>query len=182
MRAGSPWRALVAAAALAGLVAATPVLAQSHQPIPEQSAAAEILASAYFEAVDGGDHPGVYRLYSQALRARLSEADSADLMAADRAALGALRSRERFGETWYENPPGVPAGVYAAFDYRSTYDQADLHCSYLILHQPPGGAFAVTRYEAGFIDREGVEAIRQRHGEGGLAMAWSAVNLNCPDG
>lgn len=52
--------------------------------------------------------------------------------------------------TWYADPDGLPAGLYAAVDFRGRSEQVPVVCGYLILRLIDQGP-AITRLEIGTI-------------------------------
>ncbi len=58
-------------------------------------------------------------------------------------------ARKIVNVTWYVDPPGVPAGVYAAADFEGTSSMLAVHCGYVALLRQSNGEFLVTRTEEG---------------------------------
>ncbi|HEY7670946.1 MAG TPA: DUF4019 domain-containing protein [Gammaproteobacteria bacterium] len=75
--------------------------------------------------------------------------------------------------TLYDNPPGAPQpGLYVAADFNNEYEEAPIHCGYLMWLRIEEGAFRIVREESGHVTSEQLlsmpdnqlSTIRQRFG------------------
>jgi hypothetical protein len=53
--------------------------------------------------------------------------------------------------TWYIDPPGVEAGVYAAADFDGRSSRMAIHCGYVAMKRQASGTYLVVRIEEGYL-------------------------------
>lgn len=60
--------------------------------------------------------------------------------------------------SWYPDPAGQPAGLYAAFDFRSDRKDGTMDCGYVVVHRSaPGSDFTVVRTDASEVPPDLIE-------------------------
>lgn len=60
--------------------------------------------------------------------------------------------------SWYLDPAGQPAGLYAAFDFRGDRPDGTMDCGYVAVHRAkPGDAFTVVRVDTSEVPRDLLE-------------------------
>lgn len=104
-------------------------------------------AKRYFAAKEGKRYQEAYALMSPTQKKIISfdqfQSDSArfNRTAGD----GTGRVIKKI--TWYRNPPGAPAGIYAAVDYEGSFANLLIHCGYVAWMEQADGAFLLVREE-----------------------------------
>jgi Protein of unknown function (DUF4019) len=61
--------------------------------------------------------------------------------------------------TWYVDPPGVQAGVYAAADFGGRSSGLAIHCGYVALKRQPAGSYRIARLEEGRITSDNAKGL-----------------------
>lgn len=60
--------------------------------------------------------------------------------------------------SWYPNPAGQPAGLYAAFDFRGDRKDGTMDCGYVVVHRSdPASAFTVVRIDTSEVPPDLIE-------------------------
>ncbi|ALJ13780.1 hypothetical protein [Sphingopyxis macrogoltabida] len=60
--------------------------------------------------------------------------------------------------SWYPDPAGQPAGLYAAFDFRGDRKDGTMDCGYVVVHRSaPGSDFIVVRTDASEVPPDLIE-------------------------
>ncbi|WP_411341521.1 hypothetical protein V6U71_06725 [Sphingopyxis sp. J-6] len=60
--------------------------------------------------------------------------------------------------SWYPDPAGQPAGLYAAFDFRGDRKDGTMDCGYVVVHRSaPGSDFTVVRTDASEVPPDLIE-------------------------
>jgi hypothetical protein len=60
--------------------------------------------------------------------------------------------------SWYPDPPGQPAGLYAAFDFRGDRPDGTMDCGYVVVHRAkPGDGFTVVRIDTSEVPPDLIE-------------------------
>ena len=60
--------------------------------------------------------------------------------------------------SWYLDPPGQPAGLYAAFDFRGDRKDGTMDCGYVVVHRvEPGAGWTVVRTDTSEVPRDLIE-------------------------
>jgi len=60
--------------------------------------------------------------------------------------------------SWYPDPAGQPAGLYAAFDFRGDRADGTMDCGYVVVHRAkPGDGFTVVRIDTSEVPPQLVE-------------------------
>lgn len=166
-------RALIAGAALiAGIpaaFAAPPVLAPeverevvapegvSFQPSPYDEEGAIDRFAEYTLALEKRDFAAAYamlRLSFQASNPRLEW----EMNLRKRAVLWADGKIRPLRLSWYLDPAGQPAGLYAAFDFRGDRKDGTMDCGYVVVHRAaPDAGWTVVRTDTSEVPPELIE-------------------------
>ncbi|WP_374526364.1 hypothetical protein [Sphingopyxis sp.] len=164
--------AVLAAALLAGVQAsagAPPTLAPeieretiapegvAFKPAPADEEGAIDRFAEYAKALARRDFAAAYamlRLSFQASNPRLEW----EMNMRKRAALWADGQIRILRLSWYPDPPGQPAGLYAAFDFRGDRTDGTMDCGYVVVHRAdPLSAFTVVRIDTSEVPPELIE-------------------------
>ena len=166
-------RALLAAAGLIAAIpaafAAPPTLAPeveraivapgnaSFQPSPSDEEGAVDRFAQYTLALEKRDFAAAYamlRLSFQASNPRLEW----EMNHRKRAALWADGTIRVLRLSWYLDPAGQPAGLYAAFDFRGDRKDGTMDCGYIVVHRAqPNAGWTVVRTDTSEVPPELIE-------------------------
>ena len=122
----------------------------------DERAAMERFA-AYTMALAKRDYASAYamlRLSFQAANPRLEW----EMNLRKRAVLWADGTLRVLRLSWYADPAGQPAGLYAAFDFRGDRADGTMDCGYVVVHRAaPGAAWSVVRTDTSEVPPELIE-------------------------
>jgi hypothetical protein len=119
-------------------------------PSAEQQKEVERLTRSYFSFKDGENYRAAY-----ALLATTQSFDEWQAMAKSfNRQAGTVRSRKIAKVTWYNNSPQGPAGIFAAVDFMSEFENLSLHCGYVVWRLAADGSFQQIREEQNSITHE----------------------------
>ncbi|MGV3730467.1 MAG: hypothetical protein ACO1NN_06865 [Sphingopyxis sp.] len=122
----------------------------------DERAAMERFA-AYTMALAKRDYASAYamlRLSFQAANPRLEW----EMNLRKRAVLWADGTLRVLRLSWYADPAGQPAGLYAAFDFRGDRADGTMDCGYVVVHRTaPGAAWTVVRTDTSEVPPELIE-------------------------
>lgn len=158
-----PWLALILSVGLLSAANGSPAAAAGHAALGPDTERLVSPATSDFHATEEDEARAMGRIvdFTKALAARDFAAAYAMLrlsMQASTPRLGwEMNLRKRDGLwadgtirilrlTWYPDPAGQPAGLYAAFDFRGDRPDGTMDCGYLVVHQArPGSAYSIVR-------------------------------------
>lgn len=127
------------------------------QPSPADEKAASDRFAAYVMALAKRDYAAAYamlRLSFQASNPRLEW----EMALRKRQTLWADGTLRILRLSWYRDPAGQPAGLYAAFDFRGDRADGTMDCGYVVVHQAAAGAdFTVVRTDTSEVPGELIE-------------------------
>lgn len=166
-------RALIAAAALAACIppvsAAPPTLApevereivspegRDFEPTAADEEGAIDRFAEYTLALERRDFAAAYamlRLSFQASNPRLEW----EMNLRKRATLWADGQIRPLRLSWYLDPEGQPAGLYAAFDFRGDRKDGTMDCGYVVVHRAePGAGWTVVRTDTSEVPPDLIE-------------------------
>lgn len=156
-----------------------PAAAQTQIPLKAPSPADEAIVRArtldYLSAKDRGDFDIAHAMFTMTMQAMMTQKSWRTPRATFNARAGLPSRREVVRITWYDNPPGLSPGRYAAADYRASYRSAAFYCGYLSWLQEPDGSYRIVREEEGLSAPK--EAGKVAPGE----MAAMRLQLGCRD-
>lgn len=113
--------------------------------------------AAYTMALAKRDYDAAYamlRLSFQASNPRLEW----EMNLRKRSALWADGQIRLLRVSWYPDPAGQPAGLYAAFDFRGDRKDGTIDCGYVVVHRAaPGSDFSVVRTDASEVPPDLIE-------------------------
>lgn len=113
--------------------------------------------AAYTMALAKRDYEAAYamlRLSFQASNPRLEW----EMNLRKRAAVWADGQIRLLRVSWYPDPAGQPAGLYAAFDFRGDRKDGTMDCGYVVVHRAaPGSDFTVVRTDASEVPPDLIE-------------------------
>jgi Protein of unknown function (DUF4019) len=133
------------------LLAVTSASAQQSPPLLSNPREAEAIdfAVTWLRMIEEGDDGRSFELLAPTFQRNLTRASWKSALEETKAQLGRQISQKLRRVVWYENPPNAPLpGTYAAVEFDSTYENADLHFRYVILHSQNGAPFRVMRNES----------------------------------
>lgn len=129
----------------------------AFEPAPADEEGAVDRLAAYTMALAKRDFESAYamlRLSFQAANPRLEW----EMNLRKRAALWADGTIRILRLSWYLDPAGQPAGLYAAFDFRGDRADGTMDCGYVVVHRTaPGAAWTVVRTDTSEVPPELIE-------------------------
>jgi Protein of unknown function (DUF4019) len=98
---------------------------------------------------DAGDADASFGMLSPSMRTMTDRKNWNNTVSAMSTKVGKLVERRVVKVTWYVDPPGVDAGVYAAADFDGRSTGLAIHCGYVALNRQSNGEYLVVRIEEG---------------------------------
>lgn len=123
-------------------------------PSPLQIKRLQQTTNAYFAARDSRDYAAAYALLADSQKQGLPYATWLKQAQEFNALAGAPLDRKLVKISWYQNPPGVPPGIYAAADFSAQYENLGLNCGFLAWREQEDGHFLMVREETNYIERK----------------------------
>jgi hypothetical protein len=116
---------------------------------PLRSANAEALLTRFLAEIDNNRLDEAYALFGAGFRMQVTRDRFKDTIA--RMPQGPVTRRPP-QTTWYQDPPRAPEpGTYVVFELQCSLPDGNTCLDMVVLHQPPGGVFAVQRFERTFV-------------------------------
>lgn len=113
------------------------------------------LSIEYFEDIANERYEEAYEAVDDTLRSFSTRESWVEGTRSFRSAAGAAVSLKIPRLTIYDNPPGAPEpGLYVAADFDNVWEDAPLHCGYLMWFRRDAGTFRITRQETGHVTAE----------------------------
>ena len=109
------------------------------------------LSQQYWQQVNSQQYWQVYAQFSPKLKQDISFEQWLYSQKQLAQKIGTLTGQADYQLTWYENPPQLPAGWYAAVDYVMPYAQAQL-CGFLVWRHQADDSYLLQRIETNFIE------------------------------
>jgi hypothetical protein len=114
----------------------------------------------YFEDIANERYEEAYDAVDDTLRAYSTPESWAERTRSFRSEVGAAVSLKIRRLTIYDNPPGAPEpGLYIAADFDNAWENAPLHCGYVIWFRRDADTFRITREENGHVTAEQLKAM-----------------------
>jgi uncharacterized protein DUF4019 len=133
---------------------ATPTLG-SEAEADEVRAKVSAMSIEYFEDIANQRYAEAYAAVDDILRADSTPESWAEEARSFRSAAGGAVSLKIRRLTIYDNPPGAPEpGLYVAADFDNVWEDAPLHCGYLVWFRRGADTFRITRQETGHMTSE----------------------------
>jgi hypothetical protein len=130
---------------------ATPTLG-SEADANEIRAKVSAVSIEYFEDIANERYGEAYEAIDDVLRADSTPESWAQRARSFRSTAGAAVSLKIRRLTIYDNPEGAPEpGLYVAADFDNVWENAPLHCGYLVWFRRDAETFRITREETGHI-------------------------------
>ncbi len=105
----------------------------------------------YWQQVNGQQYAPVYQQFSPLLKKDISFDQWVYSQKQLAQKIGSIKGNAEYKVTWYENPPRLPAGWYAAVDYVLPYEQAQL-CGFMVWRHQGDNQYLLQRIETNFIE------------------------------
>jgi hypothetical protein len=133
-------------------IALRPAFAQLEPPSehPRQQEAVRV-ASEWLDLNDQGKNEQSFEMLAPTFKRNLTPTIWREAITDTNAKLGKRFSRSLRRVVWYENPRNAPLpGMYAAVEFDSVFEKADMHFQYVMLHSQDGAPFRIMRNEVTF--------------------------------
>jgi len=105
----------------------------------------------YWQQLNSQQYQQVYSQFSDGLKKDISFNQWVYSQKQLAQKIGTLQSEAEYKVTWYENPPQLAAGWYAAVDYLMPYAQAQL-CGFMVWRHQDDNSYVLQRIETNFIE------------------------------
>ena len=148
----------------------------SFTPDAAADASARSAATAFLGDYLAGNGAASWRRLTATMRAQQPEPAWTAQAKRQAAAVGADPRVTIAKLTWYVDPPGVPAGVYAAADYVGSSDASAALCGFVALNRDASGGWSVSRIEFGALPRAAARSMDA------ATLARLRRELRCVDG
>jgi hypothetical protein len=141
------------------------------------------VAQDFLAALDSGQYQKAYGLMTDSQKAQEEFDRFSKRVREFNARAGAAKERRILKITWTKDPANAPAaGVYAAVDLGSRFENIDRHCGYIVLYQRDAGLpFLVMRQEDNFITNEDARRISMKQSAAAVDEIWGKLSRNCPN-
>jgi len=115
---------------------------------PREAEAVKI-ANDWLNIVESGDDKQSFSMLALIFQQNLTQDTWRESVLDRNAKTGKLISRKLRRVVWYDNPANAPlAGLYAAVEFDSVFENTDKHFQFVILHSQNDEVFKVMRNEA----------------------------------
>ncbi len=139
--------------------AITFVLATSPQStIAGQTVSKEVYGRAigvqnhYFQLREIGEYEAAYNMFTERQRGNVSLSSFSDHWEKMSERFGKLTHLKNTKVTWYKNPEGSPEGLYAAIDFRASFERLPVFCGFLVWSIDEG--YKLQREEMNFLENK----------------------------
>lgn len=144
--------------ALLGISALLPITAHATETVPKEVYQRVVRAhNCYFQLRELGDYEKAYTLFTDGQKSHVSLAQFSSQWAAVRERYGKLTKLTITKVTWYQNPPGLSRGLYAAIDFRASFERLEDFCGLVVWSINDG--YKVQREEMNFLEDRSKQAI-----------------------
>lgn len=106
----------------------------------------------YFQLREKGDYSSAYGLLTERQKENVSLEEFSNHWRAVREKFGALTHLSNTKVTWYRNPEGAPEGLYAAIDFRASFERLPIYCGFLVWSIDEG--YKIQREEMNFLENK----------------------------
>lgn len=130
-----------------------PVVAMAQETVPKD--VYDRLTAAhrsYFNSREKGDYEAAYAQFTEGQKNSISFEKFSTLWAGARKKFGRLTQVKNTKVTWYriqEATPDAPAGLYAAVDFRGSFERLPVYCGYIVWSID--GGYKIKREEMTFM-------------------------------
>lgn len=106
----------------------------------------------YFQLRELGKYDAAYDLFTEGQKRSVTLAKFSGQWAAAHKKFGRLTRLENTKVTWYRNPEGLPSGLYAAIDFRASFERLPIYCGFLVWSIDEG--YKIQREDFSFLETE----------------------------
>jgi hypothetical protein len=86
----------------------------------------------YFQLRENGDYGSAYAMFTDRQKGNVSLEAFSQHWESVRDKFGRLTHLRNTKVTWYRNPEGSPEGLYAAIDFRASFERLPVYCGFLV--------------------------------------------------
>jgi hypothetical protein len=134
---------------LLGISALPPITAHATETVPKEVYQRVVRAhNGYFQLREMGDYEKAYTLFTDGQKSHVSLAQFSSQWAAVRERYGRLTRLTMTKVTWYRNPAGSSGSLYAAIDFRASFERLEDFCGFVVWSI--GDGYKVQREEMNF--------------------------------
>ena len=106
----------------------------------------------YFQLRENGDFPSAYNLFTDRQKGSVSLEAFSQHWESVRRKFGRLTHLSNTKVTWYRNPESAPEGLYAAIDFRASFERLPIYCGFLVWSIDEG--YKLQREEMTFLENK----------------------------
>lgn len=121
---------------------------------PDDDTKVRVTTLKFLDLRDRGESEGSFKMLSPSMQDTTNRSEWQRDISAKPAKTGGGVERAISKVSWYVDPPGVAAGVYAAADFEGASQKLAIHCGFVALKLQPSGSFLVVRIEEGYLAKE----------------------------
>lgn len=135
------------------LFALTPITVFAQESIPEAVYESAVRAhNSYFQIREMGEYESAYAMFTDRQKENVSLEAFSQHWESVREKFGRLTHLSNTKITWYRNPEGAPEGLYAAIDFRASFERLPVYCGFLVWSIAEG--YKLNREEMKFLENE----------------------------
>tara|TARA_Y100001956_G_scaffold73651_1_gene80063 strand:+ start:1814 stop:2326 length:513 start_codon:yes stop_codon:yes gene_type:complete len=108
--------------------------------------------NSYFQIREMGDYESAYAMFTDRQKGNVSLDAFSQHWEFFREKFGRLTHLSNTKVTWYRNPEGGPEGLYAAIDFRASFERLPIYCGFLVWSIDEG--YKLQREEMKFLENK----------------------------
>jgi hypothetical protein len=125
---------------------------KTNAPTNPRDPEVEAFTTRWLDMLEKGRASESFALLTDTFKANLTPDTWRSAIVDTKAKLGTLKNRKLRRIVWYQDPKDAPLpGTYVAVEFDSSYENAEKHFRYVILHSLKGEPFKVMRDESTFV-------------------------------
>lgn len=106
--------------------------------------------NSYFQIREMGEYESAYAMFTDRQKRNVSLDAFSQHWESFREKFGRLTRLSNTKVTWYRNPEGSPEGLYAAIDFRASFERLPIYCGFLVWSIDDG--YKIHREEMNFLE------------------------------
>ena len=124
---------------------------QSHSEVPKEIYNRVLgFHRYYFQLRELGEYRAAYNLFTDKQKGNVSLEAFSQHWESVREKFGRLTHLSNTKVTWYRDPEGAPEGLYAAIDFRASFERLPIYCGFLVWSIDEG--YKLQREEMTFLE------------------------------
>jgi len=117
----------------ATLFALIPLIVSAQETVPKAIYESAVrVHNSYFQIREMGDYEAAYTMFTDRQKENVSLDAFSQHWESVRENFGRLTHLSNTKVTWYRNPKGAPEGLYAAINFRASFERLPIYCGFLV--------------------------------------------------